>query len=465
VNAASGKQTLEMIKENPVTGEIDIKDSIDCIHTAVCDIPVEDFEDTVTDENFEQNILKIRSSEKSIQKIELIPEEKFKAFQSWVAGIAEAGLDSFRIQADIESWGRLGGTIALRLMKFIAKVDKDVMYEFLLKIEKECRYNGMKHEQSLIANLNPILHMIDDTNDDIIRAIFAIEPPIALFTKELDNAHFLKYPEAADLPEFRLAFSVRRSAVLMALAQNPRAAEFEEFQSLFSMDWLHEYLLSNPGAARHYDHLRKYYSYRSEPNWIVRKLAASNAGAVRFDEFTNFLSEASEPEFLVRKSAASNPAAVNLPKFKNFLSSEIEPDGRVRTAAAYNFQSVKYPEYKNFLSAITEIRTPVRAGAARNPFAVILDDYANFLSSSRESNVMVRTAAASNLNAPNRHEFRNFLSVDTETNEIVRLAAVKNPGAIIFAEYEDLFEEKTEPNRKIRYFAKLQKTRYREMHK
>ena len=92
----SGKQWLIMRKVDPRTLNILLEDRIQCIHTAVTSISVEDFEKKVAEEDFEEDMMRIRSTE-NVREIQLDLEEKFFAFNSWVAGIAEAGTFRHRL--------------------------------------------------------------------------------------------------------------------------------------------------------------------------------------------------------------------------------------------------------------------------------------------------------------------------------------------------------------------------------
>ncbi|MCP4760418.1 MAG: hypothetical protein GY870_01470 [archaeon] len=163
VNTKTGKQQLVMRKYNAVTNELEIEDAIDCIHTAIADISFDEFEDIEEDpqglEFLYKKSLNIRSSE-ALEIIDLVPEEKFKALKSWVAGIAEAGKDAFRLESDIELEGNLIYPIAGKLLQFMVRIDSDYIYEYLEKVERECRFEGELHEASLMASLMPILAML-----------------------------------------------------------------------------------------------------------------------------------------------------------------------------------------------------------------------------------------------------------------------------------------------------------------
>jgi hypothetical protein len=63
VEVETGKQTLRMQKIDPKTGKILLEDALDCIHAAICDIPVSQFPEVSNADDFEEKILQIRSSE------------------------------------------------------------------------------------------------------------------------------------------------------------------------------------------------------------------------------------------------------------------------------------------------------------------------------------------------------------------------------------------------------------------
>ncbi|MBD3351171.1 MAG: hypothetical protein GF364_06770 [Candidatus Lokiarchaeota archaeon] len=237
VNQKTGRQKLVMEKINPRTGTIEFTDAISCIHTAVTSIKACDVdEDQPLDKDLEEKILYIRSTE-HLREIHLEPSEKFKAFKSWVAGIAEAGVDAFKLQEEIEEAGHLLTPIAVPLMKFMIRVDTDFIYMYLNEIEKKSYYEGQKSESYLIANLIPVLNLALDyyqKNDtSIIDAIFELDPPLKLFSRNHKFMKFLSYPKAVEMSEFRLAFYSGNKNVRACIALNPRAVVFEEFAKFF----------------------------------------------------------------------------------------------------------------------------------------------------------------------------------------------------------------------------------------
>ncbi len=105
VNALTGNQYLLFISKNKTTGEIKLVNTISCIHVALADISPLEFENYLWDEHGVEKIyedsLYLRSSE-TLEEIKLDPQEKFRAFRSWTAGIAESGVNSFKICQGIE---------------------------------------------------------------------------------------------------------------------------------------------------------------------------------------------------------------------------------------------------------------------------------------------------------------------------------------------------------------------------
>ena len=204
LDTETGKQKLVMRKINLESGEIEFEDSIDCIHTAITKIDIDTFTGAQsskdTQEKFTKNMLDIRSSEK-INVINLKPEEKFKAFKSWAAGITENGMDSLKIQNEIEELAKFQYPIANFLMRFLLKTDLEgeFLNEFLNKIEKECIFEGELHESSFIAKLIPVFELLKNNlrnlsnlkkiTEKLVEIIKNVDFPIKFF---LNNSEFLK---------------------------------------------------------------------------------------------------------------------------------------------------------------------------------------------------------------------------------------------------------------------------------
>ncbi len=198
VDSEMGKQELVMQKINPETEEVEIEDKIVCIHTSIMDMPVEDFaslhNDVGVQEELYNKTLNIRWSGEP-KTIELTPEEHFKAFKSWVAGISEAGIKSFKIQDEIDKNLNLMYPIVNFIMKFLVKCDPKFIPEYLAKIERECRFEGKYHIPSLIANLKSLVEIIfsadsqnsflfsfnEEERKSFAEKIFSMELPLIVY--------------------------------------------------------------------------------------------------------------------------------------------------------------------------------------------------------------------------------------------------------------------------------------------
>ncbi|MHA1728732.1 MAG: hypothetical protein ACTSWY_08360 [Promethearchaeota archaeon] len=163
VYVKTGRQQLILQKIDSETGEIEFEDFIDCIHTAIGDISIEDLNgiqvNPVETDAFYKKTLNIRSTE-DLYILNLRPEDKFMAMKSWAAGIAEAGKDAFRLETDIEIAGHLYYPIAGKLLLFMVRVDSDFIFDYVRMVEKQCIFEGEKHLPSLMANVMPILDLL-----------------------------------------------------------------------------------------------------------------------------------------------------------------------------------------------------------------------------------------------------------------------------------------------------------------
>ena len=201
VDTETGKQKLIMQKINLETNEVEFKDFIGCIHTAVTDISTEEFEEYQNDTNVQEDLnnetLEIRSSE-GLTEINLTPEEKFGALKSWAASIAESGHDAFRIQTEIEKYGNLAIPISNFLLKFMLRVDSEFIEEYILKIERECVYEGVKYDAFIFMSLMPIFELLWENYQDQCEFrkydIQALKILINNPTFELKEEFLLRFP-------------------------------------------------------------------------------------------------------------------------------------------------------------------------------------------------------------------------------------------------------------------------------
>ncbi len=211
VNGTTGRQRVLLEHIDPKTNEILHEDSINCIHVNVCDIPVADLGNQNVQENLEEISVQIRSSKK-LTEIRLTPLERFNALKSWTAGIAEAGIDAFRLQDQIDVTAKLQKPITIIFLKFLIKVDFNFIFQYLGNIEQIKRHTDTNIDSFLIASLIPVLEALISWEYDeglkksdeffgIVDRIFALEPPLILFTERFDYLEFLEYPQAYDLAQ------------------------------------------------------------------------------------------------------------------------------------------------------------------------------------------------------------------------------------------------------------------------
>lgn len=230
VNKSTGRQMLIMQKIDQRTNRVLLEDRIECIHTAITNITLEEFEDKVAEEGFEEEMLNLRSSE-NVRRIELVPEEKFFAFNSWVQGIAEAGVNAVSIQENIEHYAHLANPISRRLFNFLLRSKIEFVQEFLSQIERYCHFEGEYHKPSINANLMKLLNIVVleekeawnrwrdvvEVNyewsdrfdlylmkqfDEIMESIFELEPSANIFLEEDKYNFILTLPKARMLEDW-----------------------------------------------------------------------------------------------------------------------------------------------------------------------------------------------------------------------------------------------------------------------
>ncbi|MCP4760170.1 MAG: leucine-rich repeat domain-containing protein [archaeon] len=291
-----------MEKVNLKTDKVELEDKIECIHTAVVDISFNEFEETIMDDRFEGKIINMISSE-NLPGIDLEPREKFRAFKSWVAGIAEAGTDAFRIQSDIDNAAKQMYPLAEKILKFMALADPYFIPEFLNKITRECVHEGVRHEACIIANITPLLEMVvfdpakerhRDGDDwifnegdnlyylegyrEILSAIFDSEFPLKLFTQNPKYIGFLRLPDAVKIPNFKEAFSHSNKNVRKSVALNSEAIYFDEFNKLLSYKTessseVRQAATRNPNGMKIYEKILEKSELPSEEIEALRELS------------------------------------------------------------------------------------------------------------------------------------------------------------------------------------------------
>jgi len=159
VDKKSGKQKIILTFEKD--GDL-YEESINCIHTCVVNISPDEYNDLKNDDYF--NLIK---SSENLKEINLVAEEKFKALKSWVSGIAESGMNAFKIQYEFEQRNKIVTyPLSSRLLNFVSKYDHEYLPKLLTKIEKECQFEGTQHIPSLTANMK-LIAKLDLTKKDL----------------------------------------------------------------------------------------------------------------------------------------------------------------------------------------------------------------------------------------------------------------------------------------------------------
>lgn len=156
VDRETGKQLLYMKKEEPLTGRILLRDSIQCIHTAVAKISASDLSRFQSDyygsRRPDKKKYRYYSSER-LKDVDLVPKEHFFAMKSWVQGIAEAGIDALYLQSELEGMTHSAAPIIHKLLGFMSMADSEFIMQYLDWIDRTCTFNNQIHEPSYLANL------------------------------------------------------------------------------------------------------------------------------------------------------------------------------------------------------------------------------------------------------------------------------------------------------------------------
>ncbi|MHA1339319.1 MAG: HEAT repeat domain-containing protein [Promethearchaeota archaeon] len=458
------QQKLVIFKKDK-NGKIINEKSLYCIHTAVIDFNIEkwqEFQELSLDsdayeEYVDKYILNFRSSE-NLREINLSPEERFKAFKSWVAGIAEAGKDAIRLQYEIERAANLQYPIALFLFKSLVSMDEDFFYDFLEYIRRFCIKEGILHKPCITANAKMLLESIlpekikdlnefnewvkKEQNRAKLDEILSLKPYIDLF-KEKDNfIYILSLPELAEFEDFSKLFRDPKWKVRRIVAINPKSAGFKEFESLFPA-WSGFEINDNPIEVASLSKATKFEEYKLffyDEDWKVRRAVALNPNAVKFEEYKILFTD---PEWKVRRAVAMNPNAAKFKEYNSLFPVWFEED---KLKIAENPQATLYEEYKLFFDEKMVKDWRVKKAVTSNPHATKFDQYKKFFN---DKDWRIRNAAALNPYATRFKEFKRLFD-DRESN--VRIAVASNPNAVKFEEYRFLFKDK---NWRVRRAAAL----------
>ncbi len=317
VDIRTGRQRLIIQKINSKTGRVLDESSMRCIHTAVMDLNYDQFMNLQNNNKMLKKLyrktLHIRSSEK-LTEIRLTPEEKFKAFKSWAAGIAEIGIGAFKIQEEIDSCANRYYPIATFLLRFLARTEPDFIYDYLTQIERECMFEGVRHDTSLIANLALVLKTIfwktsrlSKKRKVILNAVIEMDPPFKLYTYDyrLLKKILKNIPDLfSKVDNFLDFFSDPDENTRRAMASSLAATKFDQFKNLFTDEsWkVRKEVALNPKSIEFDEFTMLFKDKRRE----VRATVASRSKSVEFKEYVNFFTDKS---FFVRRAAQCNPKA------------------------------------------------------------------------------------------------------------------------------------------------------------
>ncbi len=314
VDTETNKQKIILEQRNLQDSKVIRHDVIDCIHSAISQYQKDDFI-IARDEIF------IESSE-NLTEINLTSDEVFFSLKSWIEALVQYQSKAFKIQSEVENIGRLGVSLSGRLMRFLALVDINILFNFLDQLKEECTFENKRHDSCLIANLLPIIESLfylpddeidsesipdifDENNipkfplfEQILKKIFELDPPLTLFTENVDFLILLSHPFAITMSDFSKGLYHEDTLLRKAIVNNPLATSFSDFTQFLSA--------------------------KTESNEKIRKIAANHPHAPKFKEFTNFLSEKTELCINVRENASSNPKASFHPDFYQLLSFAFE---------------------------------------------------------------------------------------------------------------------------------------------
>jgi hypothetical protein len=295
IDAETKKQHLIFQKINLTTKVVEFSDEMQCIQTAIAKISPEKYiqlmEDSDAKQNFINEALKKKTTD-SVQfskqmpkqlhtedlttNIDLNVDEKFFAFRSWVQGIAEAGMDALYLQNDLDDIARGSLPIVEFLCRNLIRIDSSFIPQYLSKIERECRFEGVYHKTSLRANLGILLEGI--SNFDLF---------------DENKCATARYEELWFTPLNESSRELIKEYLLMMVEIDPK------------------YLFNSPDPR-------------------IRKFIAEGSNFTQFPEYKKLITD-EHPQ--VRLAVAENPSAVKFPEYRLLLSDEY---GRVRGAAEDN---------------------------------------------------------------------------------------------------------------------------------
>ncbi|GAH71015.1 unnamed protein product, partial [marine sediment metagenome] len=130
--------------------------SIDCVHAAICQVPVGEIGEVEgemrgaeTQEEIEQIWERYESTEEL--PFDLNVDEKWFAFKSWAQGIAESGWNAIDLMSEMDAINP-AFPIAHEILSFVVNRDPKYLDEYMSHVEKECK----NHKPCVLARLDKI---------------------------------------------------------------------------------------------------------------------------------------------------------------------------------------------------------------------------------------------------------------------------------------------------------------------
>jgi Leucine-rich repeat (LRR) protein len=185
------QQLIIEAKEDLIRGDTSYEPlKIKCIHTALCEI-----EELPADreelEQLEAKVQEIRSSEiLNPKEFKISPEESFKAFKSWIAGIAEAGYKGIEIQSEIEAQAKFIIPISSRILYFLSKYKEDLFYNFVRLISKKSMFEGVRAEAYILINALNLLKTYRGNYSKILFILEELDPKLKEFSIHYHDNEF-----------------------------------------------------------------------------------------------------------------------------------------------------------------------------------------------------------------------------------------------------------------------------------
>jgi hypothetical protein len=313
IDPETKKQELIFNKLNLQTKEIEFEDVMECIHTGITRVSYEEYAELIENPESQHYILntKIKNQivEKSIIKLnnqsaeniaklnhkiddsfddvnKLDIDEKFFAFKSWVQGIAEAGVDALYLQTEIDKSMQGSIPIAQFLCKNLMKIDNSFLIQYIDKIERECKFEGVYHKASLHANLNIILLALGSMYD-----YDNLKNKLKTTSEKLSETDGIMdiLLRIADLDsEFLFHFTNSGENDDVGNDNNDENSDSDNSESIIRILASHKEFTEYP----------QYEALIHHPDVVVRRLVASNPEAVKFAEFITLYRD---PDIIIQR--------------------------------------------------------------------------------------------------------------------------------------------------------------------